>query len=68
MPYLEYFSCMITYQNKPFLTLRLCNKVFVHEVESSGHYHIFVFIPVVEQTEQLQIYKVIYICYLNKYY
>jgi hypothetical protein len=42
--------------------------VFVHEVDSSGYYHIFIFIPVVEENEQLQTYKVIYICYLNKYY
>jgi len=33
-----------------------------------GYYHIFVFIPVVQENEQLQIYKVIYTCYLNKYY
>jgi hypothetical protein len=42
--------------------------VFVHDVDNSGYYHIFVLIPVVEENEQLQIYKVRYVCYLNKYY
>jgi hypothetical protein len=42
--------------------------VFVHEVDSGGYHHIFVFIPVVEEIEQLQNYKVRDICYLNKYY